>query len=103
FMIRDEYKKLDEFVTEKAPKYVLVIGQPGIGSKTVYLTYCLLSRLTEKKQTILMLNPSKCYLFQDEGVYKFPRDLYDRTDNHEIIQQPLETLILYDCNASHST
>ncbi|EJC99491.1 uncharacterized protein FOMMEDRAFT_38242, partial [Fomitiporia mediterranea MF3/22] len=102
FMIRDEYKKLDEFVAEKAPKFVLVIGQPGIG-KTVYLTYCLLCRLTEKKRTVLMLNPSKCYLFQNEGVYTFPRDLYDRTDNHEIIQQPFETLILYDCNANQST
>ncbi|EJC97517.1 uncharacterized protein FOMMEDRAFT_163019 [Fomitiporia mediterranea MF3/22] len=49
-----------------------------------------------------MYDPDKCYLFQDEGVYRLPLDLFKRTDNHLIVQRASETLFLYDCNESQT-
>ncbi|EJC97434.1 uncharacterized protein FOMMEDRAFT_163396 [Fomitiporia mediterranea MF3/22] len=99
FMIRDEYRELDTYITEKLenPFFLKLTLQLG---KTVYLTYCLLGCLFEKEPTILMLRPNIRYLFQDDGVYSLPGESYVSTDDSAIIQEPLgRVLVLYDCNS----
>ncbi|KAL5480221.1 SQS1_1 [Sanghuangporus weigelae] len=99
FLIRKEYEELDSFLASdksKAPR-VLLIGQPGIG-KTVYLTYCLLKRLSSGKRTIVSWSDTSRYLFQDNGAFWIPNKIIAAAGLKVTDDRDGDALILYDLN-----
>ncbi|KAL5526986.1 SQS1_4 [Sanghuangporus sanghuang] len=100
FLIRKEYEELDSFLAsadKSKTSRVLLIGQPGIG-KTVYLTYCLLKRLSSGKRTIVSWSDTSRYLFQDDGAFWIPFKTIAAAGLKVTDDRDRDALILYDLN-----
>ncbi|KAL5484750.1 SQS1_5 [Sanghuangporus weigelae] len=107
-LIRKEYEELDEFLkkvvcsddeAKTGRKDVLLVGQPGIG-KTVYLSYCLLKRLSSGRRTIFSFSPTRRYLFQDSGAFWIPNETISAAAGHITDDRDPDALILFDLNSS---
>ena len=81
------------------PKRVLI-------GKTVYLTYCLMNRLVEKKPTLLAISPVDRFLFLESGVYRVQDYGLNLWDDPEIVgagNGRLDGLVLFDLNTYQGT
>ena len=70
----------------------------AILGKTIYLTHCLLKRLTDGKPTFFVFNTTERYLFQDSGVYWAPLESFNLSRLGIIDFRHPDRRVLFDLN-----
>ena len=93
--VRDVYKCLHQ-VTSKAPRDVIVIGNPGIG-KSYFAVYKLYLAVRSSKNVVYhRQNTTWCFKPKEGCAFLYQNELSNNSVKTELLHDP-STLFLYDC------